>query len=112
MLTDMQAGYAWNSVQANSRKQETSDETTAIPQERKWRLLERGAAFEDIAISRWTDAQTSMDAHTHLTEDFSGNYNERRLQELDLNVSEHVVRIRPGTAKSSRLDRCNVIVLP
>jgi len=34
MLTDMQAGYAWNSVQANSRKQETSDETTAIPQER------------------------------------------------------------------------------
>ena len=29
-----------------------------------------------------------MDAHTHLTQDFSGNYNERRLQELDLNVSE------------------------
>src|SRR5215470_10359894 len=33
-----------------------------------------------------------MDAHTHLTEDFSGNYNERRLQELDLNVSEHAIR--------------------
>src|SRR5215475_11789570 len=30
-----------------------------------------------------------MDAHTHLTEDFSGNYNEHRLQELDVNVSEH-----------------------
>ena len=33
-----------------------------------------------------------MDAHTHLTADFSGNYNERRLQELDLNVSEHAIR--------------------
>jgi imidazolonepropionase-like amidohydrolase len=33
-----------------------------------------------------------MDAHTHLTEDFSGNYNERRLQELDLNVSEQAIR--------------------
>jgi len=33
-----------------------------------------------------------MDAHTHLTADFSGNYNERRLQQLDLNVSEHVIR--------------------
>jgi imidazolonepropionase-like amidohydrolase len=33
-----------------------------------------------------------MDAHTHLTADFSGNYNERRLQELDLNVSEHAIK--------------------
>src|SRR5437879_11528604 len=33
-----------------------------------------------------------MDAHTHLTADFSGNYNERRLQELDLNVSEQAIR--------------------
>src|SRR5215831_3688908 len=33
-----------------------------------------------------------MDAHTHLTEDFSGNYNEHRLQELDLNVSEQAIR--------------------
>jgi len=33
-----------------------------------------------------------IDAHTHLTEDFSGNYNEHRLQELDLNVSEHAIR--------------------
>src|SRR5436309_13142171 len=32
-----------------------------------------------------------MDAHTHLTADFSGNYNERRLQELDLNVSEQAI---------------------
>ena len=29
-----------------------------------------------------------IDAHTHLTLDYSGNYNERRLKELDLNVSE------------------------
>jgi len=33
-----------------------------------------------------------MDAHTHLTDDFSGNYNERRLSELDLNVSEQAIR--------------------
>src|SRR5256886_4467316 len=33
-----------------------------------------------------------MDAHTHLTADFSANYNERRLQELDLNVSEQAIR--------------------
>src|SRR6201993_4143710 len=32
-----------------------------------------------------------MDAHTHLTADFSGNYNERRLQEVDLNVSEQAI---------------------
>src|SRR5207245_475754 len=32
-----------------------------------------------------------MDAHTHLPADFSGNYNERRLRELDLNVSEQAI---------------------
>ncbi len=32
-----------------------------------------------------------MDGHTHLTLDFSGNYNERRLKELDLNVSEQAI---------------------
>src|SRR5438046_3158211 len=32
-----------------------------------------------------------MDAHTHLTLDFSGNYNQRRLHELDLNVSEQAI---------------------
>jgi imidazolonepropionase-like amidohydrolase len=32
-----------------------------------------------------------MDGHTHLTLDFSGNYNERRLKEIDLNVSEHAI---------------------
>ena len=29
-----------------------------------------------------------MDAHTHLTSDYSGNYNELRLKRLELNVSE------------------------
>src|SRR5205814_4277060 len=32
-----------------------------------------------------------MDAHTHLTADFSGNYSERRLRELDMNVSEQAL---------------------
>src|SRR6476660_7284716 len=33
-----------------------------------------------------------MDAHTHLTADFSGDYNLRRLKQLDLNVSEQAIR--------------------
>src|SRR5438128_1412055 len=33
-----------------------------------------------------------MDAHTHGTTECSGNYNERRLQEVDLNVSEQAIR--------------------
>src|SRR6266699_4530945 len=33
-----------------------------------------------------------MDAHTHLTLDFTGNFNERRLEQLDLNVSEQAIR--------------------
>jgi imidazolonepropionase-like amidohydrolase len=32
-----------------------------------------------------------MDGHTHLTLDFSGNYNERRLKDVDLNVSEQAI---------------------
>src|SRR5215469_12371243 len=32
-----------------------------------------------------------MDAHTHLTSDFSGDYNQHRLKELDLNVSEQAI---------------------
>src|SRR5947207_1676592 len=32
-----------------------------------------------------------IDAHTHLTLDFSGNYNDRRLKEIDLNVSEQAI---------------------
>src|SRR6201993_3157153 len=32
-----------------------------------------------------------MDAHTHLTLDYSGDYNVRRLKEVDLNVSEQAI---------------------
>ena len=32
-----------------------------------------------------------MDAHTHLTLDYSGDYNVRRLNEVDLNVSEQAI---------------------
>ena len=33
-----------------------------------------------------------MDAHSHLTLDYSGNFNQTRLHELDLNVSEQAIR--------------------
>ncbi len=33
-----------------------------------------------------------MDAHAHLTLDYSGDYNRRRLQQLDLNVSEQAIK--------------------
>ena len=33
-----------------------------------------------------------MDAHTHLTLDYSGDYNQRRLHDLDLNVSEQAIK--------------------
>src|SRR5881227_1888255 len=45
-----------------------------------------------IDLGEATLAPGFMDAHTHLTADFSRNYNERRLQELDLNVSEQAIR--------------------
>jgi len=41
-----------------------------------------------------------MDAHTHLTLDFSGNYNERRLNEIGLNVSEQAIKA-VGWARST-----------
>src|SRR6266581_804448 len=49
-----------------------------------------GAQVIDLGDA--TFAPGFMDAHTHLTADFSGNYNERRLQQLDLNVSEQAIR--------------------
>src|SRR5262249_5952658 len=45
-----------------------------------------------IDLGDATLAPVLMDAHTNLTADFSRNYNERRLQELDLNVSEQAMR--------------------
>jgi imidazolonepropionase-like amidohydrolase len=49
----------------------------------------RGAQVIDFGDA--TLSPGFMDAHTHLTTDFSGNYNERRLKELDLNVSEQAI---------------------
>jgi AraC family transcriptional regulator len=62
MLTDMQAGRAWVSLQASSQEQEVPHGKQSLPNERKWRRLERsvGTASEDIAISRWTDARTTI----------------------------------------------------
>ncbi len=36
-----------------------------------------------------------MDAHTHLTADYTGNFNERRLKSLELNVSEMALMAIP-----------------
>jgi imidazolonepropionase-like amidohydrolase len=53
-------------------------------------LIPSGAQVIDLGDA--TLSPGFMDAHTHLTADFSGNYNARRLQELDLNVSEQAIR--------------------
>ena len=48
----------------------------------------------DAQVIELGDATLSpgfLDGHTHLTLDFSGNYNERRLKEVDLNVSEQAI---------------------
>jgi len=47
---------------------------------------------EVIDLGDATLAPGFMDAHTHLTLDYSGDYNVRRLHELDLNVSEQTIR--------------------
>ena len=44
-----------------------------------------------IDLGDATLAPGFMDAHTHLTLDYSGDYNARRLKELDLNVSEQAI---------------------
>jgi imidazolonepropionase-like amidohydrolase len=44
-----------------------------------------------IDLGDATLAPGFMDAHTHLTLDYCGDYNVRRLKELDLNVSEQAI---------------------
>src|SRR5256885_3171990 len=61
------------------------------------KILDAGSnlsAPADAQVIDLGDATLSpgfMDGHTHLTLDFSGNYNERRLKEIDLNVSEQAI---------------------
>jgi len=48
----------------------------------------------DAQVIIWATPRSApgfMDAHTHLTLDYSGDYNVRRLKELDLNVSEQAI---------------------
>src|ERR1700736_793289 len=47
---------------------------------------------EVIDLGHATFSPGFMDAHTHLTLDFSGDFNKRRLNELDLNVSEQAIK--------------------
>src|SRR6266700_1602766 len=49
-----------------------------------------GAQVRDLGDATFSPG--FMDAHTHLTLDYSGNYNQRRLDELDLNVSEQAIK--------------------
>src|SRR5262249_15914765 len=49
------------------------------------------AGAEVIDLGDSTLSPGFMHAHTHLTLDFSGNYNQRRLNEVDLNVSEQAI---------------------
>ncbi|HEX4638225.1 MAG TPA: amidohydrolase family protein [Chthoniobacterales bacterium] len=62
------------------------------------KIVDAGAnlpAPADAQVIDLGDATLSpgfMDGHTHLTLDFSGNYNERRLKEVSENVSEHAIR--------------------
>src|SRR5205809_1607679 len=50
------------------------------------------AGAQVIDLGDATLSPAFMDAHTHLTLDYSGDYNQRRLHELDLNVSEQAIR--------------------
>src|SRR4051812_41110458 len=51
--------------------------------------IPQGAQIIDLGDA--TLSPGFMDAHTHLTADFAGNYNDRRLKEIDLNVSEQAI---------------------
>jgi len=49
-----------------------------------------------IALGDATLAPGFIDAHTHLTSDYSGNYNERRLRSLDENISQLALEMIPN----------------
>src|SRR5437899_1865540 len=52
-------------------------------------LIPVGAQVVDLGEA--TLSPGFMDAHTHLTADYSGDYNLRRLKEVDQNVSEQAI---------------------
>src|SRR6266481_4232031 len=56
--------------------------------------LPSGAQVTDLGDA--TLSPGFMDAHTHLTFDFSGNFNERRLKVLETNVSELALMTVPN----------------
>lgn len=62
------------------------------------RIVDVGSGIEPPADAKVIDLGDEtlspgfIDAHTHLTLDFSGDYNERRLRSLDLNVSEQAIK--------------------
>jgi imidazolonepropionase-like amidohydrolase len=72
--------------------------TNAVVVVQGGKIVDVGSGIEapaDAKVIDLGDATLSpgfMDAHTHLTADFSGNYNERRLKNLDLNVSEQAIK--------------------
>src|SRR5438552_12253146 len=47
---------------------------------------------QEIDLGDATLSPGFMDAHSHLTLDYSGDFNKMRLNELDLNVSEQAIR--------------------
>ncbi len=72
--------------------------TNAVVVVKDGKIVDAGANVSvpaDAKVIDLGDATLSpgfIDAHTHLTSDFSGNYNERRLKNLDLNVSEQAIK--------------------
>src|SRR5947209_2122086 len=72
--------------------------TNAVVVVQNGKIVDVGSGIEapaDAKVIDLGDATLSpgfMDAHTHLTADFSGNYNERRLRNLDLNISEQAIK--------------------
>ena len=66
------------------------------------KIVSAGASLSipaDARVIDLGDATLSpgfMDAHTHVTADYTGNFNERRLKSLELNISEHALMAIPN----------------